>query len=314
VWPDATEDQFSAYFFRDNGGSPELTPDAVEGNLYTYQDAAGPLDTIWVYWVPQCSLTVSAGEKFYVGFENNYPPCPTGGSEAICLDAASEYYWVYDKSAGEWLIDNYFGDPFIRVSMTYTAPTPVPTPYCPANEFSSAPALAIPDNGCGTSIYAEDVINVTTTGLVGKITVKLNITHTYDGDIDAWLVAPDGTTTVELFTDVGGTGENFVGTVLDDDAFLPIIYGLAPFSGAYQPEGMLSDFVGVEASGNWTLRLCDAYSGDTGTLNDWSICVEIGAPTPTSTPNGPIPATSPVGLGILVLALSAILGMRKFRK
>ena len=45
----------------------------------------------------------------------------------------------------------------------------------------------------------------------------LDISHTYDADLDVTLIAPNGTR-VELFTDVGGGGANFVGTILDDEA------------------------------------------------------------------------------------------------
>ena len=42
---------------------------------------------------------------------------------------------------------------------------------------------------------------------LGLIGVCLNITHTYDSDLNVFLIAPDGTT-VNLFSGIGGGGDN----------------------------------------------------------------------------------------------------------
>ncbi len=59
-------------------------------------------------------------------------------------------------------------------------------------------------------------IDIVDPGTITDVDVQLNITHEYDGDLDVFLIAPDGTR-VELFTDVGGGGDNFIDTILDDD-------------------------------------------------------------------------------------------------
>lgn len=106
--------------------------------------------------------------------------------------------------------------------------------------------------------------------LIGDADVLLDITHTWDSDLQVFLRSPEGTT-VELFTQVGGSGNNFTDTVLDDEAATSITVGAAPFTGSFQPEGSLSDFDGEYVAGDWTLTIIDIFSGDSGTLNSWGL-------------------------------------------
>jgi subtilisin-like proprotein convertase family protein len=116
----------------------------------------------------------------------------------------------------------------------------------------------------------DSTTEITETGAVADVNVGLSLTHTYDGDLDIFLVGPDGTR-VELSTDNGGTGENFTDTIFDDEAATPITSGSAPFTGSFQPEGSLADLDGVEAAGTWTLEITDDAGGDTGELLAWSL-------------------------------------------
>ena len=59
-------------------------------------------------------------------------------------------------------------------------------------------------------------INIADPGTITDLDVRLNIDHTRDADLDVFLIAPDGTR-VELFTDVGSTGDNYTDTILDDE-------------------------------------------------------------------------------------------------
>jgi subtilisin-like proprotein convertase family protein len=102
------------------------------------------------------------------------------------------------------------------------------------------------------------------------VEVKVNITHTWDFDLDVYLISPSGTR-VELFTDVGGEGDNFTDTILDDQAGVGIASGVAPFTGSYRPEGFLSALLGQNPNGIWRLEITDDAGGDVGTLNSWAI-------------------------------------------
>jgi subtilisin-like proprotein convertase family protein len=108
------------------------------------------------------------------------------------------------------------------------------------------------------------------------LNVKLNISHTHDNDLSVFLVGPEpDRIMVELFTNVGGSGDDFTDTTLDDEASLPITEGSAPFTGFYRPEGSLSEFYGRSIAGTWTLAVVDDPGGDAGTLNWWSLIVEF---------------------------------------
>ena len=109
-------------------------------------------------------------------------------------------------------------------------------------------------------------------GPIADIDVSMDISHTWDADLNVVLIAPSGTT-VELFSGVGGLGDDFAGTVLDDEASAPITTGSPPFAGSFQPEGALSDFDGQSMTGTWTLQVDDTFAGDDGTLNAWSLLI-----------------------------------------
>ncbi|NNE32872.1 MAG: T9SS type A sorting domain-containing protein [Winogradskyella sp.] len=143
-----------------------------------------------------------------------------------------------------------------------------------------------PDGGtaatCGTTNELNLTVAVTGIGVLGTTNildqVDIDITHTWSGDVELFLIAPDGTTIVELTTDNGGGGDNFTGTQFRDDAATPVTSGTAPFSGPHQPEQPLTTFNGIDADGTWTLNFCDDAGGDVGTFNSWSITF---APAPT---------------------------------
>ena len=111
-----------------------------------------------------------------------------------------------------------------------------------------------------------------TTDVIADVNLTLDITHTYDDDLDIFLISPDGVS-VEIVTDIGSSGDNFTNTVFDDQAPNPIpdSSSEAPFTGTYQPEGLLADFNGGTVDGVWTLEITDDAGGDTGTLNSWTI-------------------------------------------
>jgi C1A family cysteine protease/subtilisin-like proprotein convertase family protein len=121
-----------------------------------------------------------------------------------------------------------------------------------------------------------DVTTIVSTVNVGgafaltDATVRLSIDHTWDADLDVFLISSHGTR-VELFTDVGGSGDHFTNTFLDDECIRSIGSGAAPFTGCYRPEGALSAVDGQNASGVWTLEVTDDEAIVAGTLQSWSL-------------------------------------------
>jgi subtilisin-like proprotein convertase family protein len=143
--------------------------------------------------------------------------------------------------------------------------------------FSTDTPRVIPD-------YDTDIseLTVSDTGEIIDLNVMVHITHEYDGNLDIFLIAPDGTR-VELFTDVGKNNPNFDNTILDDEAAQSITDGSAPFSGSYRPEGSLADFVGKDINGLWALEVTDDWRNEGGTLESWCLIA-------TLQPKEPLPA------------------------
>jgi subtilisin-like proprotein convertase family protein len=120
-------------------------------------------------------------------------------------------------------------------------------------------------------IFEED-------GIIQDVTVTLDITHTYDADLNVWLIGPD-LTEVKLVADRGGNLDNFTNTTFDDSATIAIGDAAAPFTGTFRPEQPLSSFVGKNSAGKWTLKIQDDGPGDIGVLNSWSVAITLEGAT-----------------------------------
>lgn len=143
-------------------------------------------------------------------------------------------------------------------------------------------------------------IEIGEAGTVENLDVELDVAFLWDEDLDVYLVGPDGTA-VELFTDVGGSGVNFSGTVLDDEAATSIRDGAAPFTGRYQPEGRLSDLTGTDRQGTWRLEIANDGGWFSGTLNSWALVLgregeDVCPPPPEPANPGPSDGASGVSI------------------
>ena len=91
--------------------------------------------------------------------------------------------------------------------------------------------------------------------------------------MEIYLIGPDGTE-IDLCVGHGGSGNNFVGTKLDDAADTPIAQGNAPFTGLYIPDEPLATFQNLASiKGDWILRIYDNALNDDGQLTNW--CIDI---------------------------------------
>ncbi len=140
-------------------------------------------------------------------------------------------------------------------------------------QLTSSPGSAISD-----FVTLNSNLSGFSSGTILDVNVTLNITHTWDADLNISLTSPGGTT-VLLSDDNGGSGDDYTNTIFDDASGTAITSGAAPFTGTFSPEGNLSDFNGEDPSGTWTLSIFDDAGGDTGTLNSFSIEVCTIAPT-----------------------------------
>ena len=136
--------------------------------------------------------------------------------------------------------------------------------------FTSSPGSAIASNATHTN-------NITVAGVGaidcdnGLVEVCIDISHTWDSDLDIFLTDPMGTV-YELTTDNGGSGNNYSVTCFNMSAGTNVTAGAAPFNGSYIPESDLAAVNnGQDADGVWTLEVTDDATGDNGTWNSWSL-------------------------------------------
>jgi subtilisin-like proprotein convertase family protein len=113
------------------------------------------------------------------------------------------------------------------------------------------------------------------------VDITLDIVHSFDADLDVYLISPSGTQ-IELFTGVGREFNDFLGTTLDDEAETLIVDALAPFSGRFRAEGLLSDLDGEDPNGLWKLLIRDTTEADEGALIRWSLTI-VGSERSTTT-------------------------------
>lgn len=139
--------------------------------------------------------------------------------------------------------------------------------------YSSQRAAVIPP---GQTIISE--IEVDEDYLIGDLNVQLSITHTRVSYLDGYLTGPDGQR-IELFTEVGGSDDNFDDTIFDDQSRYPITKARAPFRGTFMPEAQakgqpsLSLFNGKSIQGVWQLVIRGTRSDRFGMLHRWSLLV-----------------------------------------
>jgi subtilisin-like proprotein convertase family protein len=136
-------------------------------------------------------------------------------------------------------------------------------------------ALPVPPSGTGGFGTPPTVSIITvpaTSRRVQDVNVVVDITHTFNSDLEVSLVHVPSNTSAELWTDIGGASDG-MRVVIDDDAAISISGAIfaSPITGWYQPEepGALDVFRGINPTGDWELRVGDDAGGDSGMLNAW---------------------------------------------
>jgi zinc metalloprotease ZmpA len=126
-----------------------------------------------------------------------------------------------------------------------TPPPPPPPPGCINSTFTSTDVpKAIPDNN---ATGVTSVLPVTGDGTVASLSLSLNISHTFRGDLVVTLIAPDGASFV-VSNRAGGSADNLVIT-----------------------NQAITTLNGHTGAGSWKLKVQDLAAVDTGTINSWSL-------------------------------------------
>jgi subtilisin-like proprotein convertase family protein/Ca2+-binding EF-hand superfamily protein len=137
----------------------------------------------------------------------------------------------------------------------------------------------------GKTVISE--IEITDDIIIADLNVQLSITHTNAAHLDGFLTGPDGQR-FELFTEVGGSDNNFDETIFDDQAELPIVKAAPPFKGSFIPEAVvkhepsLSHFTGKNARGVWQLVIRGTRSERFGMLHGWSLMIRLEEQRPVA--------------------------------
>jgi len=121
-------------------------------------------------------------------------------------------------------------------------------------------------------VWDTITVNIPTAFNVVDVNCKIDtVIHTWDGDMNFTLAHLAAT--VGIISAVGGSGDNFIGTYLNDSATTPIASGTAPFTGNFQPSAALSAFNNNPTNGTWILHIQDNAGGDTGYLRAWCLYI-----------------------------------------
>ncbi len=165
-----------------------------------------------------------------------------------------------------------------------------------------APDLAVPDN---TPQGVFHTMTITDDFEIADIDFRVDdLPHTFVDDLNVMLQGPSGlgidmVGLIGLIGAGGGSGDNLLNTLVDDDQPFDAAHdmiaapnaGNAPgFDGPWVPEynspswpavvglagdptGNLTYFDGLSTQGDWSALAADEFGGDIGTLNAWSILV-----------------------------------------
>lgn len=176
------------------------------------------------------------------------------------------------------------------------------------SEFGSDPSLELPDGSASGVVDSRTVTSAIT--YIESVTVSLNLTSEWNGDLYVYLVHDDGLSV--LLNRVGRTADNSFGygdeglnvTLSDNGAENIHEYRMTltpasgqPLTGVWQPDGRLTDpafsldtdastaglgvFTGGNANGEWTLFLADVHGGGMTQLQSWGMTI-TGIPEPTT--------------------------------
>lgn len=163
--------------------------------------------------------------------------------------------------------------------------------FCTNTTNYTSSAVSIPDaDPAGVNIN----LPVTTSGRISDVNFRFNtgagtcdatvgnvnaaVSHTFIGDLNFRLTAPNGFSSALFMERRGGTRENICSTLIDDDGNFPALSTITNqsgqfISGSYSPEinGQLSRLDGISPQGTWVLNVSDNQSMDLGSLRRFGL-------------------------------------------
>ncbi len=250
----------------DGNGDEYLDPGETWDLIVTVKNNGNATSHNVIGYISQSSTNISLTQNWYE--YGDLDP-----SQSATSDAGSIRFKVRsDTNCGE------------TISLTFTAHSDEGDNNSPINEIvgetisnsydSGDVPKDIPDND---PTGVDSTLQINDNEIINGLTVHINITHTYVGDLIIKLTSPSGTTAT-LWNREGGGNDD-----IDQDFDV-------------------SDFNGENASGTWTLNVSDNASADTGTLNSWSLNVTTAECNPyTPSMSGDVNGDSSVDINDALL-------------
>jgi subtilisin-like proprotein convertase family protein len=264
-------------------------------NTITANFPSATTGTLSVSGVNTCGSGAASTLAINVVAQPASPTISADGPTAICAggnvslsftpDPANIYQWRKDGT----LIGATTTSPLVATTAgTYDLASWTPQTY------STTTPVTIPDNLCAGGVASPiSISGYTGTVTSAGISIMINITHTYVGDLILSLQTPTGQM-MALTRSTGGSGDNFTNTIFTDAASTLITAGTAPFTGSFKPIATTSTTCttttittftaigggAINPNGTWNLIAIDNANLDLGTINNWSITI----PTSTNAP------------------------------
>jgi len=192
----------------------------------------------------------------------NFPTQDLSGTYVLTLAAS-----IRGKELTPGMHDGYLLDTQLTAglaSLRGQLNTSVPVTY------NSTPAAPI-GSATAAGKVTTSTITITDNYLINGATLSLNISYPSDPDLQAVLIAPDGTQ-ITLFSNLPHSGANFTNTVFDSVNGTTLISSGSPtYFGTFRPQQDLTALLNKNVNGAWTLQITDTASGAIGTLNSWSL-------------------------------------------
>jgi subtilisin-like proprotein convertase family protein len=125
-------------------------------------------------------------------------------------------------------------------------------------------------------------LTVTDAFLLEKVTVTMSLLHPDVRNLEARLIAPDGTSVLLFKNNIGFNGAttaNMTNTTFDDAAANPIQTGTAPFLNAsFNPMQPLAPLIGHTAAGTWKLAITNNDLTNNGSLTLFKLALSKRSP------------------------------------
>ncbi|WP_299178734.1 reprolysin-like metallopeptidase [uncultured Chryseobacterium sp.] len=232
-----------------SGASTMVTWDVAGTN-------AAPVNTANV----NIKLSTDGGQTFTTLLANT----PNDGSEQVTIPAGS-------TSTNAYIMVEAVNNIYYAVSPSFVIDYTVPGETCNTYTYSG-PAVPITDGPGGSSISSPKVVvplTVNNTGIITRIKVTPNITHTYVGDLAIGIESPAGTSALIWNRSCANNAFSGITATFSDTG--NTVACASPIQGETRSNETLGIFKGHSAQGQWKLFASDNYPQDAGTINSWAL-------------------------------------------